>query len=196
LLLERIRGIVFEKEARRQNTKVLVCGLNPKFDENLRQDFDVYSQFYPGTKTAALLNVAGLSTAVRQGYDIVHIFADVSQDGFIGGADGSTLSGTSLIQNCCDSGVKLLWVASSNPPGAYVNGFKPGGNRINLVMTIDRRGSHFSDFLRGLLHRMSLGKPMPVAWSEVAPQSSGHPAHAGLPDTIFSAGHPAAKFSP
>lgn len=37
--------------------------------------------------------------------------------------------------NCCDSDVKLLWVASDNKPEGYIKGFKVA-KPLNLVMAI------------------------------------------------------------
>lgn len=98
-----------------------------------------------------------------------------------------TFTGTDLLQKCCDFNVKLLWVASDNPPDRYITGFKARGKCINLVMTIDRNGSKFPIFREKLLFRMYYGDTMPVAWVDLCPQ--GPPSlSSDAPSTIFFAG--------
>jgi len=106
---------------------------------------------------------------------------------------GAKITGTALIEKCCDSDVKLLWVASENKPEAYIKGFKAAGKPLNLVMTINRQGPKFSVFLEELLSRMSSGETMPVAWVAVSPQSPNDPRQKDSPACIFAAGRAAVK---
>lgn len=172
-------------------TKVLVCSLEPKFDELRRADSDTYSQFYPSTAVTGFHSVRDLLGGVR-GYDVVHLLADVSPIGLITDGNGNQLVGTDLIEACCNWDVKLLWLASDNKPDRYVRGFK-AVKPLNLVMTINRNGPGFVNFLRQLLSRMSRGEPMPVAWAALASQTPDDPRHAHLPATIFSAGRGGVK---
>lgn len=163
-------------------SKVLVCSLNPRFDDSLKSDSQVYKRFYPSTTATTFSDAQQLTGALRGTPDILHLLCDVSPDGAVGG-----MTGTDLIKECCESNVKVLWIASNNPAEAYTKGFKARGQKINLVMVIDRRGPFFSPFLTNLLARMSGGEAMPAAWSQLCPQvpSSVHP---DAPDAIFFAG--------
>ena len=163
-------------------SKVLVCSLDPKFDDWLRSDGQVYKRFYPSTTWTTFTSIQQLTGALDQKYDVVHVLCDVSPEGAIAG-----VSGTQLIKKCCESNVKLLWVASNNLPEAYTKGFNARGQKINLVMVIDRRGPFFSPFLTNLLAKVSSGEAMPVAWNQLCPQvpSSVHP---DAPEAIFFAG--------
>jgi hypothetical protein len=125
---------------------------------------------------------------IGRGYDIVHLFCDVSQEGNIVDVHGNKTAGTTLIQRCCDSNVKLLWLASENRPEGYIRGFKAQGKPLNLVLTIDRRGSRFPTFLQNLLRKMSEGETMPVAWVSLSPQNSNDPRNQNAPACIFAAG--------
>jgi hypothetical protein len=118
----------------------------------------------------------------------VHLFCDALPDGNITDSRGAKIAGTSLIQSCCNSDVKLLWVASENKREAYIRGFKAAGKRLNLVMTINRNGSKFLPFLEKLLSRMSAGETMPAAWVSVSPQGPNDPRQQDSPACIFSAG--------
>src|SRR4030095_2897933 len=88
---------------------------------------------------------------------------------------------TELIRRCCDHYVKLLWSASDNPPDRYIKGF---GKRLNLVMTLERKGPNFPCFLQDILSRMAYGETMPVAWNAICPQVP-RSDHNGPPESIF-----------
>jgi hypothetical protein len=64
---------------------------------------------------------------------------------------------------------------------------------LNLVMTINRNGPNFPNFLSKLLSRMSGGETMPTAWAALVPQTRHDLSHADLPATIFSAGRGSVK---
>ncbi len=176
------------------NTRVLVSSVGTGFDELLNADASSYSRFYPSTTVKACSSIKELVATIRQGYDIVHLFSDVSPSGIIIDAVGDSLSGASLIQTCCDSGVKLLWAASDNNAEAYIKGFKPSSKPINLVMTLNRRGSIFSSFLEQLLSKMADGETMPRAWVAISPQTPRDPRHNDLPGTIFAVGRVNIRF--
>jgi len=175
------------------SSKVLVCSLDPKFAELLDADRNSYGRFYPNSTAASFAGIQELLAAIGKGYDIVHLFCDASPEGIITDKSGAAITGTNLIQKCCDSGVKLLWVASENKPDAYIRDFKAAGKSLNLVMTINRKGSQFSVFLEKLLSKMSLGDTMPVAWVAISPQSPNDPRQKDSPACIFAAGRGAVK---
>src|ERR1700685_3412059 len=101
--------------------------------------------------------------------------------------------GAELIEKCCNSDVKLLWIASDNKPDGYIKGFK-AAKPLNSVMTINGNGPTFGLFLGHLLSRVSGRETLPAAWAALAPQTPRGPGHADLPATIFSAGRGGVKF--
>jgi len=167
-------------------TKVLVCSLHNRFDELLNGDAEIYRHQYPATATNAFASIQDLMEALTDNYDVVHLFCDVTSRGEIIDNIGNKITGTQLIQRCGEENVKLLWIASDNQPDGYIADFKPHENRLNLVMTINRNGPKFPDFLRKLLFQMFSGKRMPVAWVELCPQHEG-PNQADMPSCIFAA---------
>ena len=173
-------------------TKVLLCTLGQKFGQLLHDDNISYSRFYAAVTTKGFSTIKQLSQAIEQRYDIVHLFCDVSPGGMVVDGHGNAITGTSLIEKCSDSDVKLLWIASENKAETYIKGFKLGGKHINLVMTINRNGSKFSTFLERLLSRLSRGETMPVAWAALVPQAPG-PSQQDLPSCIFAAGRPGVR---
>ena len=169
-------------------TKILVASLDPKFAEVANADCRCYSQFYPTPTESVFENAQELFAAIGKRYDVVHLFCDVTSQGNITDVQGRETAATSLIQSCCDSDVKLLWLASENKPEGYIKGFKAAQKPLNLVLTLDRKGSRFSNFLENLLRKMSAGETMPVAWVSLSPQNSNDPRNQDGPACIFAAG--------
>ena len=172
--------------------KVLVCALDNRFDDVLKGDSEVYGQYYRATTTAVLPSIQALLGRLEQKYDIVHLFCDVTANGTITDASGKEITGTELIQRCCDQNVKLLWCGSDNSPERYIKGFGARGKRLNLVMTLKRKGPNFPGFLQKLLSRMAYGDTMPVGWNDLCPQIPGSD-HPDAPESIFFAGRGGVK---
>ena len=170
-----------------QGTRVLVCAIDNRFDDLLKQDSEIYGRYYRATTTALLPTIQALLGRLEQTFDIVHLIADVTESGTIRDASGHEITGTELIQRCCDHDVKLLWAASDNPPDRYINGFGARGKRLNLVMTLKRKGRNFPGFLQKMLSRMAYGDTMPVAWNDICPQIP-RSEHKDAPESIFFPG--------
>lgn len=175
------------------DSKVLLCSLEPKFSELLKIDSDSYRQFYPATTAITCASIQELTGAIGKGFDIVHVFCDVSPEGNIADVFGNQISGTNLIQKCCAAGAKLLWIASESRPDAYIRGFKSQKQPLNLVMTISRRDAKFTVFLERFLSKMKAGETMPAAWVAISPQNPNDPRQDANPECIFAAGRPAIK---
>lgn len=177
------------------SSKVLVCSLDPRFADWLKMDSGVYKRFYASTTSTAFANVADLTQALNQKYDIVHVLCSLNATGAITDGIGGSISGTDLIGKCSEGNVKLLWIAANNAPDAYIKGFNARGRKINVVMVIDRRGPFFSPFLNNLLAKMSGGEAMPIAWNHLNPQVPNS-VHPDAPDAIFFAGRGGVKLLP
>jgi len=175
------------------DAKILIASLDPKFLELMKVDSSCYSQFYHTPTVLVFEGIQELVGTIEKGYDIVHLFCDVSPDGTITDNHRARVVGTTLIQSCCNSDVKLLWVASENKAEEYIKGFKAAGKRLNLVMTINRNGSKFQPFMEKLLSRMSMGETMPAAWVSISPQSPNDPRQQDSPACIFAAGRGGVK---
>ncbi len=121
--------------------KVLVCSLDPRFNPVMDADARVYKRFYPATTSKSLTGVADLTSSISQGYDVVHLLADVSPDGAVTDAQGQKLAGKDLLQSCVTADVKLLWIASDNKAENYNKGFGRG-QKINLALNLDRMGPY------------------------------------------------------
>ena len=176
-----------KKDDEFRGTKVLVCALDNRFDVLLKGDSEIYGRYYRATTAAVLPSINALLGRLEQKYDIVHLLCDVTANGTITDAKGEEITGTELIQRCCDLDLKLFWSGGDNSPDRYIKGFGARGKRINLVMTIKRKGPNFPGFLEKLVSKMANGETMPVAWNELCPQipSSNHP---DAPESIFFAG--------
>ncbi len=178
-----------------KGSKVLVGGLDARFAEWLKMDTGVYKRFYPTTNSTAFTDLSQLTGAISQKYDIVHLLCNVTADGAVADGSGNSITGSDLVKRCVEADVKLLWIACNNAGDAYIKGFNTRGQKINVVMVIDRRGPFFAPFLTNLLAKMSGGEAMPTAWNQLNPQvpSSVHP---DAPDAIFVAGRGAVRLLP
>ena len=154
---------------------MLVATLGPKFSALVVNDKNSYAKFYPRTAEASFNRIDTLLETIAEGYDIVHLFCDVSQDGSVMDPEGGMMAGTALVDASCKLGVKLIWIAWANHPDGYLRGFKAPGIPINLLMTICRSHADFNVFLEEVLSRMSKGVSLVLAWAAVAPQGSKDP---------------------
>ena len=90
-----------------------------------------------------------------------------------------------------DTGATVVVVATEHPVDTYIAGAAQSdfgqANPVmaNLVMTLDRKGPVFSEFLGRLFAQMKRGVTMPVAWNKLAPQIPGV-EHKDVPQTIFA----------
>jgi hypothetical protein len=125
-----------------------------------------------------VLGVAEQSTSVPPKCDVLFLYSDLSADGRIAG----TQMWLGELVRACEATV--LVVATENPGPAYNASKGPGYGRVNLVMTLDRRGDLFARFFVRLFEDMKRGTPMPLAWVKLAPQGPV-PAHSELPGTMF-----------
>lgn len=165
-------------------TRVLVCSVGQVPEDELDRDFNAYQKYLGSVTLQRFADANELVNAFRDRYDIVHVLTAITVDGKI---DDSEINGTELIQKAALDNTKLLWIASSNDPKGYIKGFKANGNKLNLVMTIDRRGDCLPNFIGKLLHEMQSGSSMPVAWNRIAPQIPGQ-EHPDAPASIFYSG--------
>jgi len=88
--------------------KILVALLNPKFMEIAGADCRCYSQFYSSTTQSAFESSGDLLATLQTGYDVVHLFCDVTASGNIIDDRKQEIPATLLLQRCCNSDVKLL----------------------------------------------------------------------------------------
>ena len=172
-----------------RSSKVLVCSLDERFDRLSAADFEIYSRFYPTPTLMDGATVQQMQAALKRKFDVVHLLCNVEANGAVVDSRGVRMSGEALIEDCLASDVKLLWIAADNAADRYIKALAAAsrGKRINLVMSLERRGERFSVFLDRLLSRMASGETMPNAWVELCPQAEG-PWQKELPSSIFSAG--------
>ena len=167
-------------------TRVLICGLGQKFATLVKADATVWNRFYPSVTANVASELKDVYACIENRYDVVYLHCDASPDGVVRDQAGFSSTGTQVIEKCANCEVKLLWIASDNPAGAYISGFRATGKRLNLVMNI-RRKDKFSESLEKLLSLMSRGERMPVAWNSLWPQIPGV-EHEDAPDGISFAG--------
>lgn len=156
------------------HTRILVSSLGREAGDDLEEkDAAVYSKYYRRVDVAKAQKAGELLASVRAGYDVVHLFCEISGDGYLVAEPGSEMNASDLLKACGEGDVKVLFLAEANPGDNYTKAFPNEvlqGTALNFVMTLDRKGGAFPQFLGALLLRMSSGDGMPLAWHSIAPQ--------------------------
>jgi len=112
--------------------------------------------------------------------DVLFIYCDIAPDGRVVNFRGTLRD---LIQTLR---APLVVVASENSADAYISTTRgQKHDRVNLVMTLSRKGVAFPAFFTRLFTDMKRGVSMPVAWVKLAPQGPVK-EHENLPSTIFA----------
>ena len=111
--------------------------------------------------------------------DVLFIYADVKADGSFG--LGANMTFRHVAER---AGATIAIVASNNSSENITAAAQvPGPKRANLVWTLDRKGSAFSNFFKELFTHMKSGKTMPRAWVAISPQYKSE-LHRELPETL------------
>jgi hypothetical protein len=111
--------------------------------------------------------------------NVLFIYGSIDGDGSIRNSQAG------LRELIRDSGAVVAVVATNNSGQNYIKaGAKKPYGSANLVLTLDRKGTAFSQFLYQLFTAMKRGTSMPVAWVRLAPQHESQDAN--LPETIFA----------
>lgn len=173
-----------------RDPKILVCSLGNRPLAGIGEtDARIYSRYSRRVDTAKVESISELIKVIGEGYGVVHLYAEINEDGYLTDGRGAALKGGELLEACRQSGVALLFFASDNPSANYLKAFgqppeRPGGDGMNVVWTLRRDGDKFAYFLDELLKRMAAGESMPVAWAHVAPQGQGAWMDK-LPETVY-----------
>ncbi len=112
--------------------RVLICSLGNQFEGQAMLDGEVYSSFYRGVKRITVDTVSETDRAIGEGFDVVHLFCRTRATGNIEDQDNAEIPGAQLIKICSEASVKLLWIASENPPENLVAAFKGAGRQLTL----------------------------------------------------------------
>jgi len=174
-------------------SSVLVASVGPGLSPLLDADFAAYSHRYAESRREALINAASLLEIVSSQFQIVHLLCRISADGLIIDEEDSKVPFAKVLDETYRRGTKALFLACDNPREAYVNGVKLSGKKMNVIMTLDRRGKAFTAFLFTLLSNLAEGRSMVQSWIKTVPPTD---SSSELPTCIFAAGLPGALFLP
>lgn len=173
----------------RRNTRILVCAVGDGAGQSEQCDGDaaIYRKHY--TNVRQRLGTAGelKEHLMAESYDIVHLIEDEH-----GQADGSWLD------VCGRAGTRLL-VLAANRSLNDVKGTGGAANsypKLSVLLTLDRKGEKFSNFLDKWLARLAKGDLASFAYIGVCPQAPNAPEHEQLPSTLFLPAKLAARLVP
>jgi hypothetical protein len=173
-------------------TKILVASLSDLFRAEMKVDSEVYGRYYHLVNTRSFHDPMSLKAAIK-GIDLLHLFGRLDSGGQLNTASGEQFATAALLDNCVSSDVKTVILASENKAEDYIRGVP--ARPLNLVMTLDRKGKAFPEFLERLCNLLSDGVTLPSAWAKSALQASG-PSLDSSPECIFHSGRPKAVLRP
>jgi len=178
LVLLCVLVVILVREKRRRRVSVIAA---PRFGTLNLKGADGEALVEADTRALqSVLGVAERSTLIPLKCDVLFVYCDISSDGRI------ATSGMSLGDLVRSSGATILVVASENPGPMYIACNKTGPfGRVNLVMTLNRRGERFARFFTRLFEDMKRGTSMPLAWVKLASQNP-NVDDPEVPGTIFA----------
>ncbi len=177
-----------------KNPRCLIATIGGQDNTFVADDRRIYEGLFGDVETFEAESLSAfrefLSTT---SIDILHLFANITDDRRIEGA-----SGPEFFKNISEANVKIFILASENPGDDLIpfcsEAVNAGAAPMNLVMTLDRKGDSFGRFFKSLFgHMVSGGKTMPQAWVELSPQ--GTTSEIDAPETVFSAGFGSLRLS-
>src|SRR5215469_8237953 len=149
----------FQRQDRTVGTKILVASFSIAFAPETEADYSVYRRCYKSVQKKLFSNARGFDDEIR-GVDVLHLLAILDLAGQISTDSGEQFAAATLLDKCVNANVKAVLFACDNKGDAYVRGVpaKP----LNLVMTIDRRGELFPEWLGKLCTLLASGITFPV----------------------------------
>jgi hypothetical protein len=150
-------------------------------------DGGTYLHFFPTSTFLVRSSLDEIGRKIADGFDVVHLLTNFNAEGALFDDRGLSADAGWLLRTCEASGVKLLWIAGSVPRNAC-HKFKVRRGDLDLVLTVDRRGPRFDEFLRRFLAGIASGLTVPKAWVGVAPQTSESPQNRQGPLSILAVG--------
>jgi hypothetical protein len=196
-ILPQIKNNMFGLFNRSKNTvknpKILLASIGASDETFFAADREIYKSYFSDITEHKAATVSDFFDFIGgKTFDIVHLFAEIKTNGTI-----EDVSGQEILENLSQAQTKVVLFASGNSGDSYIAFYPKRGaeniNPMNAVMTLDRKGDLFPKFFKSIFGFMVSGDTMPQAWVKLAPQNSNIEHDA--PETIFSAGFGAIKFS-
>jgi hypothetical protein len=168
--------LLYIKQAKRrksfiENPNVVLLQIGTLSQSQLDSDRTIYSDFYSNVTEKTTNTLQELIDFINNSsFDLFHLFVDIDKDGKIYDASQNSIEIENFIDIIQKRNAKYIFFAKDNPPGCYSNGAKGLKFTANTVMTLERKGNSFPDFLKKIFSNVSKGQPFPVAWNKFAPQ--------------------------
>ena len=146
-----------------KNPKVLVASIGSNDTSLVSSDRRIYEGYFDDIETCQTESVAEFYKYIREKtFDILHLFASLDSDQTI---EGET--GPAFFERLSQANVKIFIFASDNEGDLLIpfcsQATNAGVARMNLVMTLDRKGELFGSFFKTLFGSMVSGRTMPEA---------------------------------
>ena len=176
-----------------RSPKIIIASIGPDDAALVEGDREIYNGFFSDLDTISVNTIEEFYDAIsNRACDIFHLLARVSPDHTI-----QSENGASFFRRLSSLDLKILILASENDADSLIpfctEAPNAGVERVNMVMTLDRKGEVFVRFFKSLFGSMIGGMTMPEAWVQLVPQNPNMTHEA--PDTVFSAGNGSLKLS-
>ncbi|UZR93025.1 hypothetical protein [Chondrinema litorale] len=172
-----------------ENPKILIASLEGD-QEDLqlaKEDQNIYSSTFKKIDNKIIDNTDELlSLAESSFYDVIHLIVNV-EEGKLRDKNNNSIELRDLIIKAQNGKTTYVLLAKGNDHTNYMEGMEGESFAVNLVMTVDRKGKDFITFFKSLFEKINSGKPMPIAWHELAPQIP-NANHEHVPGTLCAMG--------
>src|SRR5215204_5805589 len=167
------------------NPKFLIASIGADDVSLVSADRAIYDSYFSEIETIQSETIDGFYDEIQhRTCDILHLFARVGSRHELQVGDGQD-----FFRHLSTLNIKILILASENVGDSLIpfctEASAAGLDRVNMVMTLERKGEAFGRFFKSLFGSMIKGRTMPQAWVELAPQNP-HMVH-DAPETVFSA---------
>jgi len=163
--------------------KVLMLKLGNDAEDFFEEDSNIYSSFGTSVAKFAAKNIDDVLSELSKGYQIIHLYVSLNEEGRILNFPGSKLLGE-LLNTLQTNGAAFTIVATDNSIAAYKMGNRSFSNKMNIVMTLDRKKGAFARYFSSFISELRRGKKISEAMAKLSPQNPVEDAPE-TPDTVI-----------
>jgi hypothetical protein len=170
-----------------ENPEIVLVQVGNASQADMDVDRAAYSQFYSRVSAKTVGNLKELTEYINSSSpDLLHLFVDLDQQGNVFDDAQQKMKFGELQTLAQNRGANYIFFAKDNPGSGYSAGPRPELTS-NLIMTLERKGSNFPEFLSKVFSQVSKGETLPMAWNKVSPQIPGK-VHKDSPEVFAGMG--------
>lgn len=145
-----------------ESPKIVLIQIGTDKQSQLDADLTIYTDLYSNVTTKTVNKIGELNDFIgRSSFDLFHVFADVDKEGNIYDSFQNKVPISTIVNLMQSRDAKYIFFASGNHADGYISGGKGMELKANLVMTLDRKGSGFTEFFKKIFSKVSKGQSLP-----------------------------------